>query len=137
MRNVLLALLAMALASCGRNIHNQAAVRQGVLDHLAGRNFNLAAMDVSVTNVIYHKDQADATVSFTPKGSKGGAGLVMRYTLQLEGNRWVVKGASEAGGSHSGGAGAMGGNPHAGGGALPPGHPAVPPSNNPPSSNPQ
>jgi hypothetical protein len=133
-RNLPVALLALlALAACGRNVHNEAAVRQGVLDHLAGRNFNLAAMDVSVTNVIFRKDQADATVSFSPKGSKGGAGLVMRYALQLQGNRWVVKGASEAGGSpHTGGAGAMGANPHSGGGgALPPGHPAVPPSSSP------
>jgi len=103
-----------------------------VLDHLAGRNFNLAAMDVSVTNVIFRKDQADATVSFSPRGSKGGAGLVMRYTLLLQGNRWVVKGANEAGGSPHSGAGAMGANPHSGGGgALPPGHPAVPPSSSP------
>jgi len=84
-------------------------------------------MDVGVTNVIFRKDEADATVSFSPKGSKPGAGMVMHYTLQLQGSRWVVKGRTEAGNPH-GGAGSA--NPHGGmgdAGALPPGHPAIPP----------
>jgi hypothetical protein len=114
-------LLSIAWTGCGRDLHTEMSVRQGVLDHLASRNFNLASMDVSVTNVIFRKDQADATVSFEPKGQKGG-GMVMRYTLQLQGNRWVVKGRADTGGSPHGAMGAPGADT----GGLPPGHPAVP-----------
>jgi hypothetical protein len=122
-RSLLPLLLLVAAPGCSRNLHTESAVRQGVLDHLASRDFNLASMDVALTNVIFRQDQADATISFAPKGSKG-AGMIMRYTLQLQGNHWVVKGMSDAGGSpHSGGMKA----PQPGAGSLPPGHPALPP----------
>ena len=42
--------------------------------------------------------EADATVSFRPKGSGPGSGLQMRYTLEQKSGKWVVKEKSQAGG---------------------------------------
>lgn len=137
-------LFCILLAGCSHDNRNETAVRQGVLDHLAGRGLNLGSMDVAVTNVIFRKNEADATVSFTPKGANAPGGpMVMHYTLELQGNHWVVKPQANAGANPHGGmggAGAMGANPHGdmggianphGGaaptGEMPPGHPAIPP----------
>ena len=126
----LAAILALgAIAACNRGTGNQEeAVRQGVIDYLAKRaNLNVSAMDVVVTSVIFRQKEADAVVSITAKGTAPGQGMSMRYTLERQGDHWVVKDKAEAGGSpHS----AAGANPHAGaapgaGGSLPPGHPPV------------
>lgn len=107
-------------------------------------------MSVDVTAVTFKGNEADATVSFAPKGSTGaGQGMTIRYVLERKGNRWVVKGRSGGANAHGAGGGMPGGmpgampggaNPHGGtmpempGGAgaqspspgdLPPGHPAV------------
>jgi hypothetical protein len=94
-------------------------------------------MNVDVTSVTFKGNEAEATVAFAPKGTPGG-GMSMRYTLERQGNRWVVKGRAGAGG-HGGsmpgmqGGGAqqpMPGGPGAGTQAPPPGempagHPPV------------
>ena len=107
----------LLLAACGRGIDTTEAVRQGVLDYLTTRsNLNVSAMNVEVTTVSFRKDEADATVSFTAKGT-AGKGMSMRYTLERKGSKWVVKDKAESGG-----------NPHGGDapeGPLPPGHPAT------------
>jgi hypothetical protein len=107
----------VALAACGRGIDTTEAVRQGVLDYLATRsNLNIAGMNVDVTAVSFRQDEADATVSFTPKGGAPSKGMSMHYTLTRKSGKWVVKDRAEAGA-----------NPHgadsAAPGALPPGHP--------------
>jgi hypothetical protein len=127
----------LALAGCNRGIDNKEAVRQGVVDYLANRtNLNVASMNVDVTSVTFKGNEAEATVSFAPKGSGGGAqGMSMRYALERQGNRWVVKGRPDKG-AH-GGEGMPGGMPPGHGmqgsegaqppaGQMPPGHPAVP-----------
>ena len=104
----------LILAGCGggKSIQNEAAVRQGVIDYLSKRSdLNLASMQVDVTSVSFRQNEADATVSFRPKGSAGGAPMAMRYTLERQGDRWVVKGR---------GRGQMGQAPH-GAGQMPPG----------------
>ena len=134
MRNLLPLLALVALAGCRSDIRNENAVRQGVIDYLAARaNLHVASMNVNVTSVVFRKDEADAIVSFSARGSKGGA-MTMRYVLERKGDRWVVKGRGDSGQNPHGGAGA---NPHGGAmpeggmpppsGTLPPGHPAVPP----------
>jgi hypothetical protein len=88
-------------------------------------------MDVSVTNVVYHDNEATATVHVQAKGSNTpGSGMDMRYVLERKGNEWVVK--SRAGGDTHGAG--MGAPPQQEGGSigampqtLPPGHPAVSP----------
>lgn len=98
------------------------------MDYLSGKTsslaLNMSAMDVTVTNVTFNGNQAEASVSITPKNAPGG-GMNVNYHLEQEGAKWVVKGRKDAGGTpHGGGAvpsGAMPGaeNPH--GGAMPPG----------------
>jgi len=135
-RNLAALLLLLALAGCSRDIRNEQAVRQAVIDYLSSRpGLNIGSMNVDVTSVIFRKDEADATVSFVPKGSSASAGMTIRYVLELKGNRWVVKPRASSGNNPHGGTEA---NPHgstmpspdSGGspaGTLPPGHPTVPP----------
>jgi hypothetical protein len=127
-RSPLPLLVLLALAGCSRDIRNEGAVRQGVLDYLSSRaNLNIASMDVSVTSVVFRRDEADATVSFSPKDSHGAGGMTMHYILERKGDRWTVKGRADSGQNPHG----TGASPHGGGapgsGALPPGHPAIPP----------
>lgn len=129
-----LLVVAFLLAGCGRNIQNEAAVRQGVLDYLQQRKaqtgLDLDSMDVSVTSVSFQKNEARATVYFKPKGSSDG--MQMNYALERSGDKWVVKGRSESGANPHGAQG-LPGNPHGdtmspNSQGLPPGHPPVPES---------
>src|SRR2546427_12225673 len=61
-----------------------------------------SSMDVDVTSIAFKGKEADATVSFRPKGSGPGSGLQMRYTLEQKSGKWVVKEKSQAGGSPHG-----------------------------------
>ena len=118
-----------ASSACKRNIDNQEAVRQAVIDYLAKRsNLHVSAMNVDVVSVTFRSNEADAVVAITARGAAPGQPMSMRYTLERQGDHWAVKGKTEAGGSPHG-AGAA--NPHGGAestaaGELPPGHPAVP-----------
>ena len=112
MRFTCIVVLLAALSACNRGNQSKDAIRQGVIDYLSGKTsslaLNMSAMDVEVTSVSFNGNQADASVSITPKGTPGG-GMSMNYHLEQDGSRWVVKGHKDAGGT-----------PH-GGGALPPG----------------
>lgn len=129
----LLVLLA-ALTACNRGNQSKDAVRQGVIDYLSGKTsslaLNMSAMNVEVTNVTFSGNQADASVSITPKNAPGG-GMSVNYHLEQQGSKWVVTGRKDAGGSpHGGGAvpptTAPGGEtPH---GAAPPAGPGAMPS---------
>ena len=123
----------MILASgCKRNIQNTDEVRKGVLAYFSKRS-DLLSMDVSVTNVVYHDNEATATVHLQAKGTTApGSGMEMRYVLERKGNEWVVKGRA-GGDTHGAGMGAPPQQPEGGSiGAmpqtLPPGHPAVSPN---------
>ena len=123
-----LGLTVALLSGCKKNIQNNDAVKQGIMTYLAKRS-DLLAMDVSVTSVAFHQDEATATVRFQAKGNASpNAGMTMEYVLERKSGQWVVKGR----------AGGAGDNPHtgmpqgapgaAGSGApqaLPPGHPAI------------
>jgi hypothetical protein len=85
-------------------------------------------MNVEVTSVQFNGSQAEATVSFTPKGGNAAQGMSMRYQLEQKGGRWVVVGRKDAGPSPHGGAGTPSGppgmeNPHGGGAPTGPGTP--------------
>jgi len=157
-RSTLIAAGAMSvvlLAACRKDIQNQDAVRQGVMNYLSKRS-DLLAMDVSVTSVAFRQDQATAQVHFQAKGNTSpAAGMNMQYVLDRKDGQWVVEGRTGAnsghgaggmppgggageggpgGGAGPAGAGAPGpldGMPRipapagAGSGSLPPGHPAV------------
>jgi hypothetical protein len=93
----------VCLAGCNRGVQNKDAVRQGVLDHLAEVHMNVASMNVEVTSVEFNGNQADATVSFYPKGGTAAQGMSMRYQLELKGGRWAVVGRKDAGQTPHGG----------------------------------
>jgi hypothetical protein len=117
-----LAVLAL-LAACTKDIQNKDAVRGAIVDYLKAREsktgLKMDAMEVEVSTMTFSSsgNEAHATVKFTPKG--GGAGMDMPYTLDRNGNQWVVRAHAEGGE-----------NPH---GAVK--LPAMPPSH-PPATNP-
>ncbi len=129
-RAILAAILVMsASVACKRNIDNEEAVRQAVIDYLSKRsNLNVSAMNLSVTSVTFRPNEADALVSITAKGASPGQPMSIRYTLERQGDHWAVKGKAETGGTPHGAA--AGANPHGmaappAAGELPPGHPSV------------
>jgi hypothetical protein len=117
-------LLIVSLAACNGARKNNDAVRQGVVDYLVAKGFDIPkAMTVSMTNLEVKGDQADATVSISPSGGNPAQGMSMKYHLEQKGGKWVVVGRKDSAESPHGG-GAMpaapeGSNPH-GGGAMPP-----------------
>jgi hypothetical protein len=140
MNRALWALAAVLLAvGCSRNIDTPEAVKQGVIKDL-GKRMDIQNMDVSVDSVSFRDREADAVVSFAPKGSPRAQGMTMRYKLQRTGNEWHI--ASRSSGDlqrHALGEGEGGGQLPAGhppigqsgsgapnGSNLPPGHPQIP-----------
>lgn len=117
------------LSGCKKDIKNDDAVRQGIMNYLSKRP-DLLAMDVSVTSVAYRQDEATATVKFQAKGNTSpGASMMMQYVLERKGNEWNVKG--RAGANEHGANGlpqgspppdSIGAMPNT---AMPPGHPSV------------
>jgi hypothetical protein len=111
------------LAACTKDIQNKDAVRAAIVDYLQAREaktgLKMDAMVVEVSTMTFSSsgNEAHATVKFTPK--QGGPGMDMPYTLDRNGNKWVVRAHAEGGE-----------NPH---GAA--GLPALPPSR-PPAANP-
>jgi hypothetical protein len=115
--SLLMPLLLIA-AACNRGNQNKEAIRQGVLDHLKGSSLNLSAMDMDVTDIQFHGSNAEAAVTFKPKGMTVAQGMVLHYQMQEKDGRWAVVGIQDAG---HGGAVAQGApDPHGGApGAMP------------------
>jgi hypothetical protein len=101
----LLVLIAIA-SGCANKMETREAVQLGVIEGVAKRGVNVEAMDVKVTSVSFHDKVVDAVVAFAPKGGSVNDGLTMKYTLEQQGEHWVIKGRSQ-----------MQGNPH--GGTIP------------------
>jgi len=128
--------LALALlAGCSRhNIDTLDAVKQGVIRDIS-KSVNVAAMDVNVVSVSFRDKEADAVVSFAPKGGTAAQGLTMNYTLERQGNEWHIKSRAQSElQKHAaqaqqtpadGGAGSIQPAPGAAQGQLPPGHPPL------------
>jgi hypothetical protein len=124
-------LLLTALVGCSnRNADSQEAVKQGVIRDIA-KNVNVAAMDVNVVSVRFRDKEADAVVSFSPKGGSPAQGMTMSYTLARQGSEWhIVKRAQADMQRHAGQGQAQGGPldampPPDSGSQLPPGHPSM------------
>lgn len=103
-------------------------MRQGILDRLQAKQFNMSTMALDVKAVQFNGDKAVATVSVYPKAQTEAAGMTMNYELERQSGKWVVTDRKDAGGAPHGetapGAGSAmpGGNPHGGampGGAMP------------------
>ena len=122
------AFLSMALgvallgcAGCKSKTDTNAAIRDGVLKHIAAMNgLNVNNMNVTVTQTNVHGDTADATVEIRAKNSDPGAPpMQLTYQMQKQGDEWVVlKGQPTGGMQHP----APGENPQV---ELPPGHPSA------------
>lgn len=128
--------LALALlAGCsGHNIDTLDAVKQGVIRDIS-KSVNVANMDVKVVSVSFRDKEADAVVSFAPKGGTASQGLTMNYTMERKGNEWHIKSRAQSElqkhaaqaqpAPADGAAGGMQPLPGAAQGQLPPGHPSV------------
>lgn len=118
---VTLAVALCAFSGCHRANQSQEAIRQGVIDYVSSK-VNVGAMDVNVVSIDFKGKEADALVEFKAKGSQANSGLQMRYTLEQQSGKWVVKDKAQAGGTPHGSVA-----PGAGGGSgeLPAGHPPL------------
>jgi hypothetical protein len=119
-RKYTIAVVAMLLAACSKDIQNSEAVKQGVIDYLQAHKsqtgLDMSLMQVDVVSVSFEKDQARATLMFRPKSAADAAGMQLPYTLKRKGNKWEVEPHGEGGA-----------NPHGGApGTLPPNHPVLP-----------
>lgn len=136
MKKLTLSVAALALAAlfqvgCTKDIQNNDAVKQSVIDYLRSRTtqtgLNMDLMQVDVTAVSFDKNEARATVYFRPKNTPAANGMAMTYVLDRKGNKWVVRGRQDDGANPHGvrdtdpdasPAGQMGGQ-------MPAGHPPV------------
>jgi hypothetical protein len=139
MNRALCGLAAILLAAgCSSNVDTPEAVKQGVINDLSKR-MDIQNMDVSVDSVSFRDREADAVVSFAPKGAPRSQGMSMRYKMQRSGNQWHIASRSSgdiqrhAQGGQSGGELPAGhpsigspGSDAANGSNLPPGHPQIP-----------
>jgi hypothetical protein len=128
-------LAALMLAGCSKNIDNPEAVKEGVVKDIA-KKVDVQSMDVNVDSVSFREKEADAKVSFRPKGAPASQSITMNYQLERQGDEWHIKGRSMM--NHEGAtaqgampAGHPGVAPGQAGGPLPAGHPAVDPSQKP------
>ena len=120
----------LLLSACARkNIENQDAIRQAVIEYLNSRQaqtgLDMSTMDVNVTAMAFERDTARATVEFRVKG--GDAGMQLNYTLDRKGDKWVVQARQDSGQGH-GVVQPPGESGSAAPGQLPPGHPSIPAS---------
>jgi len=106
---------ALLLAGCNRAPESKDAVRAAVVDHISkNTGLDVNSMTIDVGDVKFQGNQATAAVSFRPKTSPD-AGMTMNYTLDRQGNKWVVAKRADSSGH---GAAAPGAD-------LPKGHPPV------------
>ena len=134
------ALALAALTACAHsNVDSLDAVKRGVINDIS-KNVNIGAMDVNVVSVSFRDKEADAVVSFAPKGGTAAQGLTMNYTMERAGSEWHIKKRAQsdlqrhAAQANPGGMGARplpeGHVPLTDGGSgsaqpLPPGHPQL------------
>lgn len=125
------------MVGCGKDINNKDAVKAAIVKRVAKTGFDVNAMEVNVTNVSFHDQDAVATVAFVPKGGAPQNAVTFKYNLHRQKDEWVATGLAQGGtnmAAHSGAAGgvdAMGGAPPAVPGPidtskpLPAGHPPI------------
>lgn len=122
---------AVLLYACSRDIQNADAVRAGIIDYLRENQskigLNVDAMQIDVTSVSFQKDEARATVAFRVKNGGDGTPMMIGYTLDRKGNKWVVRPGAQSSGNPHGASAPSGETPQ-----LPPGHPATGTNPNPP-----
>lgn len=134
----ILLLSMLFMAACNRGgPQTKESVREGVIEHLTKKaGLDVTSMDVDIASVSFRGNEADAVVSFRPKGSGDpSSGMQMKYTLENHSGKWVVKGRAESAGAPHGGApsGMPSGHPPTG---QAPGNPSMPPDHPPVTTTP-
>ncbi len=88
----------LLLTGCSnRNLDSQEAVKRGVINELSkSKNINMSSMDVNVLSVSFRDKEADAVVSFVPKGGTAEQGLTMNYTMERQGSEWHIKSRAQS-----------------------------------------
>lgn len=132
MKSATFLLAALLLAGCSKNIDTTEAVKEGVIKDIS-KKVDIGSMDINVDSVSFRQNEADAQVSFMPKGGGKSQAITMTYQLERQGDEWRIKGRNMS--SHMQaqpgqtalppGHPGMSGTP-APGTPLPPGHPQVP-----------
>ena len=117
MKLALICLAALCLAGCSKNIDTPEAVKEGVLKDVA-KKVDIQAMDVNVDSVSFREKEADAKVSFKPKGAPASQSITMTYSLERNGDEWRIKTRNMQ--SHEQQQPTAPGQP-----AMPPGHPVT------------
>ena len=125
---------AFLLAGCAKNIDTPEAVKAGIIKDIA-KKVDVGSMDVNIDSVSFREKEADARVSFSPRGAGASQAITMTYLLERQGDEWHVKSRSMDSHEHAqpGQIAPQPGPiaPQAGQTALPPGHPPVNPSRTP------
>ncbi len=93
MKSAAICLAALLLAGCSKNIDTPEAVKEGVIKDIA-KKVDVGSMDVNVDSVSFREKEADATVSFTPKGAPRSQSMTMNYALERQGDEWHIKSRS-------------------------------------------
>lgn len=126
MKSAAFFLAALLLAGCAKNIDTTEAVKEGIIKDIS-KTIDVGTMDITVDSVSFREKEADATVSYTPKGVPRAQPMVMSYALERQGDEWKIKSRSMV-------------TPHdqlpPGQTALPQGHPGVSVPGNDPSRKP-
>ncbi|MGB2633279.1 MAG: hypothetical protein WAM58_05020 [Candidatus Acidiferrum sp.] len=119
----LLAGLLLVAGGCKAKTDEKAAIRDGVIKHIAGMNgLNVNNMTITVTKVTMDGDKVQADVDIRAKsGDPAAPAMQLSYELQKQGNEWVVLKGQATGGMQHPTAGEM--PPPQGN--LPPGHPST------------
>jgi hypothetical protein len=91
-KSAALCLAALLLAGCSKNIDTTEAVRDGVIKDISSKKtVDINTMDVTVDSVSFREKEADAIVSFTPKGMPHSQSMSMSYALERQGDEWHIK----------------------------------------------
>ena len=115
MKSALIFIAALCLVACSKNIDTPEAVKEGVLKDIA-KKVDIQAMDVNVDSVSFREKEADAKVSFKPKGGPASQSITMTYSLERQGDEWHIKSRNMQ--AHEQQQPSAPGQP-----AMPPGHP--------------
>ncbi len=102
------------MAGCSKNINNKDAVKAAIMKRVSKTGFDVNAMQVDITQVSFHDQDAVATVAFIPKGGPPGSAVTFKYNLHRQNDEWVATGLSQGAGMAPHGGGASGANPHGG-----------------------
>lgn len=125
MKSVLIGAVALLAGCSNRNIDSLEAVKRGIIRDISN-NVNVGAMDVNVVSVSFRDKEADAVVSFAPRGGTPQQGLTMNYTLERQGAEWHIKKRAQGDLQRHAAQAPPGtgmGNPDSS--QLPPGHPST------------